>query len=157
MLIHLLLGLPVMAVCLLLQSLLFAAALRYYLHHKTKAGRPSFGSTLLRINGVMMLLIVGNVAQITIWAVLFRLLGEFADFGEAVYHSAVNFATLGYGDIVMSDRHKILGPLEALNGVIMIGLSTASLMAAFQDTMVKNARGREQTRSAGGAADPSLV
>ena len=51
----------------------------------------------------------------------------------AFYHSSVNFATLGYGDVVMSAKHKLLGPLEAVNGALMIGVSTGALMAAFQD------------------------
>jgi hypothetical protein len=62
-------------------------------------------------------------------------LGEFSVFSESFYHSAVNFATLGYGDLVMSDEHKLLGPLEAVNGVLMVGVSTATLMLAFQDVI----------------------
>ena len=42
-------------------------------------------------------------------------------------HSAVNFTTLGYGDIVMSRRWRLLGPLEAVNGSLMLGLSAAML------------------------------
>jgi hypothetical protein len=134
----------VMAVCLLLQSLLLTAALRYYTHSQILMKNPSLWSTLFVINGVMMLLVLGNIAQVAIWALLFRLLGEFPGFGEAVYHSAVNFATLGYGDIVMSNNHKLLGPIEAINGVIMIGVSTAALMAAFQDAMKKAIRARQE-------------
>ena len=52
-----------------------------------------------------------------------------------MYHSAVNFATLGYGDIVMSARNRFLGPLEAINGALMIGVSTAALLSAFQDAL----------------------
>jgi hypothetical protein len=48
-----------------------------------------------------------------------------------VYHSAVNFATLDYGDVVMSDQHKLLGPLEAVNGAIMFGVSTAVMAGAI--------------------------
>ena len=51
---------------------------------------------------------------------------------EAIYHSGVNFATLGYGDIVMSPQWKMLGPLEAVNGALMIGLSGASMLAVLQ-------------------------
>ena len=80
---------------------------------------------------------LGNLAQVAIWALVFQWLGEFERFTDAFYHSAVNFATLGYGDIVMSDKHRLLGPLEAINGVLMIGVSTAALMAAFQDAMKK--------------------
>ncbi len=55
----------------------------------------------------------------------------------------MNFSTLGYGDIVMSSGHKLLGPLEAINGVLMIGVSTAALMATFQDAMRKTVQARK--------------
>ena len=83
----------------------------------------------------MLLLVIGNLAQIGVWAYLFISLGEFQHFSDAYYHSAVNFATLGYGDIVMTDSHKLLGPMEAINGVIMIGVSSAALLAIFQDLL----------------------
>ena len=137
MFVNLFYGLLIMGLCLLLQSLLIVTALRYYVHRQTEMTIPSFWSSLIVVNGVMLMLVIGNIAQVAIWAVLFLFLGEFSEFGEAVYHSAVNFATLGYGDIVMSAKYKLLGPLEAINGVLMIGMSTAALVAAFQDAMKK--------------------
>jgi hypothetical protein len=142
MLLNLLYGFLVMGFCLLLQSLLCIVALRYYASRQTLVQAPSFWSTILVILGVMLLLVIGNIAQVATWALLFLLLGEFAGFSEAVYHSAVNFATLGYGDIVMSDQHKLLGPLEAINGVLMIGVSTSALLVSFQDAMKKTIKAR---------------
>lgn len=142
MLMNLLFGLLTMMLCLLLQSILFVLVIRYYSRNEYLVNNPSFWSSLAVIKGVMLLLILGNLGQIAIWALLFLLLGEFQGFGEAFYHSAVNFATLGYGDIVMSDEHKLLGPLEAVNGVLMFGVSTAVLMAAFQDTIKKTIQAR---------------
>jgi hypothetical protein len=143
MLMNLLLGLPTMVLCLLLQALLLVLVSRYYARKEYLVNSPSFWSSLLVIKSVMLLLVVGNLTQVAIWALLFLLLGEFQAFSEAFYHSAVNFATLGYGDIVMSAEHKLLGPLEAINGVLMIGVSTAALMAAFQDAMRKTVQARE--------------
>ena len=137
MLTNLLLGLPAMVVCLLLQSMLFVKAIRYYQRRDYLVNNPSFWSSLAIISSVMLLLVIGNLAQIAIWAWLFLFLEEFQQFDAAFYHSAVNFATLGYGDIVMTDEHKLLGALEAINGVLMIGVTTASLMATFQDAMRK--------------------
>ena len=62
-------------------------------------------------------------------------LGEFAHFKNAAYHSAVNFATLGYGDIIMSEQHRILGPMQAVNGVLMVGVTTAVVMSALQNAL----------------------
>jgi hypothetical protein len=138
MLINLLLGLPTMTLCLLLQTaFLFVVAIRYYRRHKNQTDNSSIWSDLTVINGVMFLLVIGNLGQIAIWALLFLLLNEFQQFSAAFYHSAVNFAALGYGDIIMSDEHKLLGALEAINGVLMIGLSTATLLPPFKDALQK--------------------
>jgi hypothetical protein len=135
-------GFGTMSVCLLLQSALLVAALRYYVRNDKPSTNASSWSTLLVINCVMLLLVLGNLAQLSLWAVVFWLLGEFDSLVPAVYHSAVNFATLGYGDLVMSERNRFLGPLEAINGVLMVGVSTAALMATFQNAFKKTAQAR---------------
>lgn len=143
MLTNILYGLTTMVVCLFLQALLLLVALRYYARRDTLVNSPSFRSSLRVVLVVMIILVIGNLAQVGIWALLFRLLGEFSDFNTAFYHSAVNFATLGYGDIVMSGDYRLLGPLQAINGVLMIGVSTAALMAAFQDALKKTHKARQ--------------
>ena len=80
----------------------------------------------------MLAMTIGNFAQITLWGTLFVWLGEFDELSEAIYHSAVNYASLGYGDIVMSKDWKLLGPLEAVNGVLMLGMTAAALMVILQ-------------------------
>lgn len=51
----------------------------------------------------------------------------------------MNFASLGYGDIVMSKAWKLLGPLEAVRGVLMLGMTAAARMAILQQ-MIKSQR-----------------
>ncbi len=145
MLRNLLIGAGTMTLCLLLQSFLLAHAIRYYAHRQeTLDARTSWWSTLIVINSVMLFLLVGIFAQIAIWAVVFMLVDEFEKFAVAVYHSAVNFSSLGYGDIVMTERNRLLGPIEAVNGVLMVGVSTAALLATFQHAVrsALAARGR---------------
>ncbi len=137
MLTNFLLGLPTMVLCLMLQTVWLVVTFRYFSGRQHMLKITSFWSSLMVINGVMLLLVIGNLGQIAIWAWLFMLLGEFQQFNSAFYHSAVNFGSLGYGDIVMSDEHKLLGALEAINGVLMIGVSTAALMTTFQHATKK--------------------
>lgn len=137
MLTNFLIGLPTMVLCLMLQTVLLVVVIRYFYNHSDILDSGSLWSSLVVINGVMLLLVIGNLGQIAIWAWMFNMLGEFEEFGTAFYHSAVNFGSLGYGDIVMSDEHKLLGALEAINGVIMIGVSTAALMTVFQSVTRK--------------------
>ncbi len=79
----------------------------------------------------LLFLLINSLLQIAVWAASFSLLGQFPNYRDAFYHSAVNFATLGYGDIVMKPPWRILGVMEAISGVLMLGLSTATLSNVF--------------------------
>ena len=137
MLPNLIVGLPAMLLCLILQVMFTFWSIRYYLRASDRIAasgtRVQIGPLLL----VMLILTAGNLLQITLWGCLFLALGEFSEFYEAVYHSGVNFASLGYGDIVMSRAWKLLGPLEAVNGVLMVGMSGAALVAVLQQLIKK--------------------
>jgi hypothetical protein len=139
MLLNLLAGLPVMLFCLLLQAVFVTICLRHYVHFRyVQPDRESQWLNISLLSMVMLLMLLGNFVQIAIWAALFMLLGEFDAFATALYHSAVNFATLGYGDIVMSSRWRMLGPLEAANGILMFGVSTSVMTAAVMDVIKHN-------------------
>jgi hypothetical protein len=79
---------------------------------------------------------LAHLLEIALWACLFLACKEFQDFGSAFYHSAVNYTTLGYGDIVMSPTWRLLGPLEGANGALMFGVSTALIFAITQSLVV---------------------
>jgi hypothetical protein len=133
MLMILMIGLPIMLVCLTLQAAFTFWSVRFYIR---QSGRmPSRSGLIAQIRPLligMIAMMLGNFIQIMIWGVLFICLGEFSELYEAVYHSAVNFTSLGYGDVVMSARWKLMGPLEAANGVLMFGMTAAALMAILQ-------------------------
>jgi voltage-gated potassium channel Kch len=79
----------------------------------------------------MGVLLLGHLFQFATWALLFVWLEEFDDFATAFYHSTVNFTSLGYGDIVMSEARRLLGALEAANGVLMFGLSAGAILSVM--------------------------
>ena len=136
MLRYLLIALPVILLCLLLQAVFVARCLRFYSRfRRDHQHHDSQWRDVLLLSTVMLLTLVGNFAQMAIWGALFMLIGEFDDFATALYHSAVNFTTLGYGDVVMSPRWRLLGPLEAANGILMFGLSTAVMTATVIDVI----------------------
>jgi hypothetical protein len=81
--------------------------------------------------GMILLVVFGVFAlhTIEIWtyALAFQALGEFQTFEEALYFSTVSFSTLGYGDLTLSVSWRVLGAIEAANGLILIAWSTAFL------------------------------
>ena len=137
-LVNFLIGLPAMLLCLIVQTAVAFWCVRYYVHHVPPVGsgqgflvgmRPLIVATLAMLGGTLV--------QIMLWGGLFLWLGEFEQAYDAIYHSAVNFSSLGYGDIVMTRERRLLGPLEAVNGVLMLGMTAAAVMAIVQH-MIKS-------------------
>ena len=81
------------------------------------------------VAGITLLALAAHIVEIAMWAVVFGLCAEFPDFATAFYASAENYTTLGYGDLVMSATWRLLGPLEAADGMLMFGVSTAMIFA----------------------------
>jgi hypothetical protein len=128
-----LVGLPAMALCLVVQVAVSFWSVQYFV--RKSAREPSPRGFLARIGPLVVAMVVmtaGSLVQIAVWATLFVGLGEFDELYEAIYHSAVNFTSLGYGDVVMSRTWKLLGPLEAVNGILMLGMTGGALMAIVQ-------------------------
>ena len=98
------------------------------------AGRFGRGFwTDLRIVGVAVVLaLTAHMLEIGGWAALLVGLGEFPAFDVAFYHSAMSYTTLGYADVVMSPAWQVLGPIEATDGMLMFGVSTAMIFAVIQ-------------------------
>ena len=84
------------------------------------------------VTRVILYALAAHLVEIAFWAVLFVICREFSDFNTAYYHSAVNYTSLGYGDILMSPAWKLLGPLETADGMLLFGVSTAMIFAVIQ-------------------------
>jgi Ion channel len=81
---------------------------------------------------VILYAFVAHLIEMALWATLFVICGEFSNFATAYYHSAVNYTSLGYGDIIMSATWRLLAPLETANGMLLFGVSTAMIFAVIQ-------------------------
>jgi Ion channel len=81
-----------------------------------------------------------HLSQIALWAVVFLVVGETSTFERAFYASAENYTALGYGDVILSERWRLLGPLEAINGLLLFGLSTAGLFAVMSHLIANRLR-----------------
>jgi hypothetical protein len=138
------LGIFVVLVCVFIQAATIAGMLKA-LHHLS-VGAPRVRSYLFDfvvLSSVIIALFLGMLTQVLVWAITFTIIGEISDLQTAFYFSFVNFTTLGYGDITLSPAHAVLGPMEASNGVLMLGLSTSFLYLVA----VKLGHDREKHRS----------
>jgi hypothetical protein len=91
-------------VCTILLHALAVSATVHFVRHARTRGRTSTSvwSDLAIVALVVAFAFVAHLLAIAVWAVVFLLCGEFPAFGTAYYHSAVNYTTLGYGDMIMT-------------------------------------------------------
>jgi Ion channel len=92
----------------------------------------SFQKDMVVVMRTILYAFVAHLTEMALWAILFVICGEFSDFATAYYHSAVNYTSLGYGDIIMSPAWKLLGPLETADGMLLFGVSTAMIFSVIQ-------------------------
>jgi hypothetical protein len=132
MILPLLVGAGALVVSMLLYGLATALLIRLvvYLIHRGYAG-PGVWRNVLITNVVTLLTAAMHLTQIALWALVFLGCGELGTFEQAFYASAENYTALGYGDAVLLGPWRLLGPLEAINGLLLFGLSTAVLFAVL--------------------------
>jgi hypothetical protein len=89
---------------------------------------------------VMAVTAAAHLTQIALWAVAFLLCGQVSTLEMAFYLSAQSFTALGYGDVLLSERWRLLGPLEAINGLLFFGVSAAVLFAIMSNLISERLR-----------------
>ena len=108
---------------------------------------------------VTLILAAAHLAQIALWGVALLLCGQISGFERAFYVSAQNYTTLSYGDVLLPERWRLLGPLEAMTGLLFFGLSTAVLFAVMSHLIVIHWRAEigppSEAASKGAEASPS--
>jgi hypothetical protein len=135
-----------LGICVLLGSLLsYGMATAVIVQLLVRLIRAGFTGLGFWKNVAVMMIVTlvtaaAHLIQIALWAVVFVMCGEIATFEKALYFSAQNYTALGYGDIVLSERWQLLGPLEAINGLLLFGLSTALIFAVMSRLITNRLR-----------------
>jgi len=96
--------------------------------HPTKSLVPA----TLRLAAFVLWLFLAMITEVWTWAMLYLALGAISSLEQAVYFSTVTFTTLGFGDITLDERWRLLSSFEAANGLLMFGWSTALVFAAVK-------------------------
>ena len=85
--------------------------------------------TLIRL---VSLLLVLHLVEMAVWAAAYAVGNVLPDFETALYYSLKSYTTVGYGDVLPSVSWRLLGPIEAAVGILMLGWSTSIIVAAVQ-------------------------
>jgi len=141
MILSLLVGLGVLVVSLIT----FGVATAFIVQIMARFFRSRANALTISKNVVVMTLVTlvtaaVHLIQVAIWACVLVVVGENSTFEEAFYSSAQNYTALGYGDIIHSQRWRLLGPMEAINGLLLFGISTATMFAVMSRLITNRLR-----------------
>ena len=85
--------------------------------------------TLIRLVSLLLAL---HLMEMAVWAAAYEFANVLPDFETALYYSLKSYTTVGYGDVLPSASWRLLGPIEAAVGILMLGWSTSIIVAAVQ-------------------------
>ena len=97
--------------------------------------RMSYSAALVMRATIAIIILQGIV--ILLWACCYRWLC-FRSWNSAFYFSATSYSTVGYGDVVVPLKWRLLGPLESMMGVLMCGISVSLLFALITHLVKKD-------------------
>jgi hypothetical protein len=131
-----LLNIAIGAVLILLTTAMHAGGMHLALESiRNHAGERSSRrrlNRLIKVGWVVLIMYLVSIMEVLVWAVAYVVLDAIEELEKALYFSMVTFTTLGYGDVVLDKGRRFLASIEAVNGIIMFGWSTAILIAAVE-------------------------
>lgn len=110
-------------------------------HFERPHARIHFSMLMVILFSGLMLL---HLAEATIWAAFYYSRELFPDFETSLYYSLVSYTTIGFGDVLLPQRWRLLGAIEGISGVLLCGISTAFIFAVMNAMFKARTRHRSQ-------------
>jgi hypothetical protein len=95
--------------------------------------RPTLQLVVVMI-AIVSVLMAAHLFEVTTWSLAYALVDAAPEGADRLYFAFVNYTTLGYGDVVPVPRWRLLGPMTAMNGVLLFGWSTAVIFEVLRTT-----------------------
>lgn len=139
MILNIIIGLVVIGITISIQSYGTKFWIQYLMKNYTTNSLASFDHKTVRtlVYSAIFLLML-NFIEAIIWGFTYYILPgitEFETLEKAIYFSLVTFTTLGYGEITIGSANRILAGFEAMNGVLLLGWTTAMMFSVLQLVM----------------------
>jgi len=127
-------------------------SLRRVITRDTQGFGPIRSAVLVMESTVAIIILHGLV--ILLWASFYRL-QCFPSWELAFYFSSSSYATVGYGDVILPAKWRLLGPLESMAGVLMCGVSVCILFATVTQLLDRSSHNFQKQRQSSGPRVPS--
>ena len=135
MLVQILVGASVSALNIVIHALLTVSTIGAV---RSLASRDTL-HPWLRLMAIMiatvLVLMAAHTLEVFVWSVAYAITNAAPENADLTYFAFVNYTTLGYGDITPVARWRLLGPMTAMNGVLLFGWSTAVIFEVLRKTI----------------------
>jgi hypothetical protein len=108
------------------------SAARRFLNWEHDRPQVWLAAAMVATVGILM---VAHVAEVGMWALTYAMVEAVPPGADILYFAFVNYTTLGYGDVLPMERWRLLGPMAAMNGVLLFGWSTAVIFEVMRQAM----------------------
>jgi hypothetical protein len=116
-----------------------AMAMIVVIHAARNVASKWLSLATLRLSAVMIatvaVLMVAHMCEVAVWSLAYALVEATSEGADRLYFAFVNFTTLGYGDVVPTPRWRLLGPMTAMNGMLLFGWSVAVIFEVLSLTL----------------------
>jgi hypothetical protein len=102
-------------------------------HKELQRSRPLIGVMLATVSVLM----VAHICEVVVWSLAYAVVDAAPVGADRLYFAFVNYTTLGYGDVIPVERWRLLGPMTAMNGVLLFGWSTAVIFEVLRRKMLR--------------------
>ena len=148
MLRELLIAFAIVAVCVLIHVggiVIFAQFLIRIFPPETLSAMSRQAFLLVLVFAVVISL---HLVETGIWATFYFWNNHFSDYETALYFSLGTYSTIGYGDVVLPQRWRLLGGIEGISGVLLCGLSGAFIFAVVNTIYQARIQQRDRHKEA---------
>lgn len=143
MLPELTLAFMVVAACVLIHTAGLVSTAESLIDRRPKfERRPGLIRFSLYLILVFSVVIVLHLTETAVWAGVYQWWGLFPDYETSLYFSLGSYTTIGYGDVVLPQRWRLLGAVEGISGVLLCGLSTAFIFVVL-NALIQIRAGRQ--------------
>lgn len=133
MLNQILIGTGLLVITILIHAVGMSAALRWLMFARLRQFHLArFWVRSLAVAAMVVILFAAILLEAAVWASVYLGLNAISEFEEALYFSMVTYTTLGFGDVVLEGRWRLLSSFEAANGVIIFAWTTALMVVALR-------------------------
>ena len=121
-----------------IHAIVMAAVLRVARAADQRATSHQWLRLIAVMTATVSVLMAAHIAEVIVWSIAYAIVGVAPAGTDLVYFAFVNYTTLGYGDVTPLQRWQLLGPMTAMNGVLLFGWSTAVIFSILRSTMMTN-------------------